>query len=137
MGAIGLFFSSLFSNFGKQIMIGIAIVAFFGFGYLYWHNLQNKISTLTQENTILTTTVNTQDATISKLQSKVKQIQQDLNTLNTNYSNIDKNTNSTQNQLTFGKIDKTNKKTVEQTVNTTYNNIFQNLTTETQPDSFK
>lgn len=148
MGAIKIIFSgivswctgglsTIFANYGRQLLIGLAVAAVLGGGCLYWTHLQNKIATLTQQNTILTSTVNTQDQTISKLRDRVKQIQKDLDDYHAKNSNIDNNAKNQKNQFNYGPITSANKKDVEKSVNNAYTNMFNTITTQTQPNTFK
>lgn len=113
----------------QKDLIAIAIIAvILVVGFLYWEHLESKISTLQQQNTLLTSTVKTQDQTITQLQKRFAQVQQDLNDLNKAYLTINQNATKTDQQFEYGAINTANKKTVETNINQSYNTIFTNIT---------
>jgi cell division protein FtsB len=121
--------TDFFGGFESQLITIAAIVAVLIGGWLYWEHLETKISTLTQQNNVLTATVKTQDQTIAQLQQRFTQEQQQLNDLNKKYLTTDANENVIKKQFEYGVINSGNKKTVETNVNQSYNGIFQNIMT--------
>lgn len=131
MGAIWTIISEFFGGMTTQLITIAIVIAMIVGGYLYWQHLESKIANLTQQNTILTGTVQTQNQTISTLQKRFAQIQQDLNDLNKSYLSIDTSATNLAKQFEFGVVTTANKKTVETNLNQAYNSIFQNIMTQT------
>ena len=120
-----------FGGMETQLLTIAAVVAVLAGGYFYWQHLENKITNLQQQNTILQSTVQTQNQTITQLQQRFKQIQQDLADLNKSYAAATLDSENLKRQLDFGIITPANKNAVETQNNQLYNSLFQSITQET------
>lgn len=128
--------SALFGSFKWQIIAGIAIAIIVGAMYFYWNYSQNKIADLTAKNQILQGVVDTQNNTINKLRTNFEQAQKDLDSLNKNYSDINKRAATDKKSVSLPQVTKTNKKQIEKTINSASNSVFRDIAAATQPETF-
>lgn len=132
LAVIGAFLSPY-----KTLLIKIAVfAALAGVVYLYWNHLENKITTLTQENTILTDTVKTQNTTIDKLQQNFSATQKKLDGLNKKYSDLKNSTKNPVHDIDVGHVTDANKVDIEKKINDAFNTIFFGAASNTLPSSF-
>ena len=137
MTGILAFFGSLWTKISSYV-IAIVFVALLALGtYFYWDHLENKIASLDVKNAELQSVINTQNATIKKLQQDLQKEQQDLNDLNNAYQKINSDIQTIEKNFTTGPINDKTKNQIEKQTNQTLNNIFQTVKQQTQTNTFK